>query len=105
MLTDNEFKDFIAELKSPWKTMGCDMDTAYSVISKFQDSQNNADGLELVTLSENHLYQTEIEFPDWQSQIEKIFIEQYGAIEGKQIFKKVIMRLFLLSRGTAESIH
>ena len=102
MSNDIDFERYITELKTPWKTMGPDIDTALSIIGKHADSDIGE--LELVEVSDKG-GETEISFPDWQNELEKVFVQQYGLNDGRQIFKKVVMRLFLMSRGTAQQLH
>lgn len=104
MYNDIDFEKYITELKSPWKTMGPDMDTAQAIITKHAKTEMELKAVELMSISDRE-HETEIRFPDWQSDVEKIFIHQYGLNSGKQIFKKVIMRLYLLSKGAAQRVH
>lgn len=97
--TEIDLEKYIAELKQPWKTMGDDMSTAKYIISKHSDAE-----LELLSVSENP-FETSISFPDWQSELEKEYIQQYGLNSGKNIFKKVIMRFYQLSKGTAQELQ
>ena len=104
MSNDIDFKKYITELKTPWKTMGPDIDTALDIISKHAKTDTDIGDLELISVSDKG-HEAEISFPDWQNELEKVFIHQYGLNDGRQIFKKVVMRLFLLSRGTAQQVH
>ena len=104
MYNDIDFDAYIADLKAPWKTMGPDMDTALTIITKHANTEMGLGTVELISVSDN-MYETEISFPDWQSEVEKEFIHQYGLNGGKQIFKKVVMRLYQLSKGTAQQLN
>ncbi|MDH5446497.1 MAG: hypothetical protein OEY52_13160 [Gammaproteobacteria bacterium] len=104
MQNDKEFAEYIASLKSPWKTMGGDLNTAISIIEKYSDTGNDFSEIGFVAVSGNDS-ETTLSFPDWVSEIENTYIQQYGDESGKQIFKKVIMRLFLLSNGSAPNLH
>ena len=104
MINDNEFKSFIAELKAPWKTMGTDMDTALNIICKHSGNNQELDSIELISVSDGQPA-PQLTFPDWQSEVEKAFIHQYGPADGRQIFKKVVMRIYQLSKGTASQMH
>ena len=104
MHNETDFADYIAELKTPWKTMGPDMDTALSIITRHSSTTLDLDTVELISIAENE-HETAISFPNWQSEIENVFIDQYGLNSGRQIFKKVVMRLFQLSKGTAQHLN
>jgi len=104
MYTDIDLKKFIAELKTPWKTMAPDMATAKAIINKYAKTETGLDTVELLAISDSE-QEIKISFPNWQAEAEKEFIQQYGLNSGKQIFKKVIMRLYLLSKGTAQQLQ
>ena len=104
MRNETDFAAYIAELKTPWKTMGPDMDTALNIITKHSSSARTLDAVELISIAEND-HETAISFPNWQAEIENVFIDQYGLNSGRQIFKKVVMRLFQLSKGTAQHLN
>ena len=104
MYHDIDFDAYVAELKAPWKTMGPDIDTALDIISKHSRSEIELAAIELISVTDNN-DGTQIIFPDWQSEVERVFIHQYGLDSGKQIFKKVMMRLFQLSKGAAQSLN
>ncbi|MDH5180406.1 MAG: hypothetical protein OEY07_12115 [Gammaproteobacteria bacterium] len=104
MQTDIDLAQYIAELKTPWKTMSSDMDTALSIINKYTRTESSIETVELFSISDNE-HETEISFPEWHIEVENVFIDQYGRDSGKQIFNKVIMRLYLLARGKAQHLH
>lgn len=104
MYNNFDFEKYIAELKAPWRTMGSDLDTAQAIITKHAKTEMELKTVELMSISDSE-HEIEIRFPDWQSEVEKIFIHQYGLNGGKQIFKKVMMRLYLLSKDTAQHVH
>lgn len=102
-LIDN-FQDldgFIAELKTPWKTMGEDMDKALTIITNHARTEFDL-GVITLRLDDDDL---DVEFPAWQDEIEKHFINRYGLKQGKLIFNKVLMRLFQMSKGAAQQLH
>ena len=92
---------FVAELKTPWKTMGPDMDTALKIITNHAKTEME---LELLTVTADG-GELELSFPNWQTQVEQAFVDQYGLHDGKLIFNKVIMRLYLMSKGQAQQLH
>lgn len=96
---ETDFEKYISDLKAPWKTMGCDMNTARLIIDRLAE-----DEIDLLSISDD-AHEVKISFPDWQSEIEQTFINQYGQANGKEIFKKVMMRFFLLSRGQAHQLQ
>ena len=98
----DDLEGMIAELKTPWKTMEEDMNQALIIISRHAKTEFD---LGLVTIHLNTDEDTELEFPDWQNEIEKHFVNQYGLNDGKLIFNKVLMRLFQMSRGTEQQLH
>ena len=104
MYTDIDLKKYVAELKTPWKTMAPDMNTAQTIISKHAKTETELKAMDLLSISDSE-HETTISFPDWQSEVEKAFIHQYGLNSGRQIFKKVVMRLYLLSKGTAQQLQ
>ena len=99
-----EFQAYIADLKAPWKTMGADLETALSIINTQSKTVTELEKLQVVSASSNQ-QETELQFPDWQSAVEKAFVEQYGLDGGKRIFKKIIMHMYQLSKGTAQQLH
>jgi len=101
---ETDLKEFVSELAAPWKTMTADMDTALTIITNHAKTEIELERLDLFSVSaEKNVLQ--IEFPDWQKEAEKIFVHQYGLMSGKLIFNKVLMRLFLISRGAAQQLH
>lgn len=99
--SDTDLSAYVSELKTPWKTMGPDMDTAFKIISHHAKTELE---LELLSVSAEG-GELAITFPDWQSQMEKAFVEQYGLNNGRTIFNKVMMRLYLMSKGQAQPLH
>ncbi|MGD8925413.1 MAG: hypothetical protein PVG20_01100 [Thioalkalispiraceae bacterium] len=99
--TDTDFDLFVLELKTPWKTMNHDMDTALKIITSHARFEMK---LELLTVSGNG-DELEFDFPRWQTEMEKTFVDQYGLNQGKLIFNKVMMRLYLMSKGSAQPLH
>ena len=104
MSQDIDFEQYITELKTPWKTMGPDIDTALTIIGKHTQEDEEIGNFEVLSISVNG-DETEISFPEWQDELEKVFIHQYGLNDGRLIFKKVMMQLFLIARGTAQQLH
>ena len=101
---DFDMGRFIADLKSPWMTMESDMSRALSIIKRYSDDENSSDDIEIVSVTKNSNH-TKIQFPDWLSEVEKQFINEYGVEKGRYIFKKVVMRLYLLSNDKGPSLH
>jgi len=101
---ETDLKAFVSELKTPWKTMGADMDTALTIITNHAKTEIELEALELISLRREKS-DFNVEFPDWQSEVEKTFVHQYGLIDGKLIFNKVLMRLFLMVKGKAQPLH
>ena len=97
---DINLKQYIADLKAPWSTMAPDMDTAIEVINRYA----KVDEIDLLSIDDSESG-AQIRFPDWQSEIERIYILQYGLADGRRVFKKVIMRLYQLSKGSAQQLH
>ena len=104
MSQDIDFDQYIAELKTPWKTMGPDIETALTIIGKHTEANEDIGNFEVLSVTVNG-DETEISFPDWQDELEKAYIHQYGINNGRLIFKKVMMQLFLIARGTAQQLH
>lgn len=101
---DTDLNQFVSELETPWKTMGADMDTALKIITNHAKTEMELEKVELMTINyQQHAYS--IKFPDWQSEVEKTFVHQYGLMSGKLIFNKVLMRLFLMAKGKAQPLH
>ena len=102
--SDTDLGQFVSELKTPWKTMGTDMDTALTIITNHAKTEIELERLELVSI---RLYDQsmQLNFPNWQSEVEQAFIDQYGLNHGKLIFNKVMMRLFLMAKGEAQRLH
>lgn len=104
MDSEIEFKEYLADLKAPWKTMSADLETALTIINT--QSQPNSDPAKLVFASVSvEPKKTEFLFPAWHSEVERVFINQYGLDDGKRIFKKTVMRLYQMSKGTAQPLH
>jgi len=104
MDSEIEFKEYLADLKAPWKTMSVDIETALTIINT--PSQTTTDPAKLVFASISvEPNKTEFHFPAWHSEVERIFIDQYGLDNGKRIFKKTVMRLYQMSKGTAQPLH
>jgi hypothetical protein len=101
---DTDLEQFVSELKMPWKTMDSDMDTALKIITNHAKTEMDLEGLPLVSITAAG-EALHIDFPDWQEDIEKTFIHQYGLREGRMIFNKVMMRLYLMSKGDAQPLH
>jgi len=99
--SDTDLAIFVSELKTPWKTMSSDMETALKIITNHARTEMD---LELLTLSKDG-EEIELTFPDWQTQMEKTFVEQYGLNKGRMVFNKVMMRLYLMSKGQAQPLH
>jgi len=97
----DDIEGFVAELKTPWKTMEADMDKVLTIITNHAKTEFDL-GLIIIRLDENNM---DVEFPAWQNEIEKYFINQYGVNNGKLIFNKVLMRLFQMSKGTEQQLH
>ena len=102
---DTDLKAFVSELKTPWKTMDSDMDTALGIITNHAKTEIELETTQLMTIIQLEGNQVSIEFPSWQTDVEKAFIHQYGLIEGKLIFNKVLMRLFQIAKGTEQQLH
>ncbi len=101
---DTDLDEFISELKTPWKTMAADMETVFEIIANCTDAKNDHGQLELISLSTDQ-HTLKVIFPAWQSTLERTFVNQYGLINGKLIFNKVIMRLYQMSKGTEQYLH
>lgn len=105
MYNEFDMAQYIAELKTPWLTMGPDMDMALSIITKHKrPGDGEPSSVELLSVSHD-ADETLIRFPDWQSEVEREFVRQYGLDNGRLIFKKVVMRLYQLSKGSAQNLH
>jgi len=104
MNSEFEFKEYLADLKAPWKTMSADLETALTIINTQPQINANPEELVFATVSVQ-AKKTELLFPAWHSEVERVFIDQYGVDDGKRIFKKTVMRLYQMSKGTAQPLH
>lgn len=102
---DEDIHELINELKSPWKTMNDDMDTALRIIGNCAQSETQIELRQLQFLEREPHRELTFRFPDWQAEIEQTFVQQYGLYTGKLVFNKVMMRLFQMSRGTEPQLH
>ncbi len=102
---DTDIEEFLITLKTPWKTMDSDMDTALGIITNHAKTEFEIENGQLMTVIQQQDNEVTVEFPAWQADVEKTFINQYGLIEGKLIFNKVLMRLFQMSKGTEQPLH
>jgi len=102
---DTDLGEFLIKLKMPWKTMDTDMDTALGIITNHAKTEIEIETTQLMSAIQHPDGLVSVEFPSWQSDVEKTFINQYGLIEGKLIFNKVLMRLFQISKGTEQQLH
>ncbi len=102
---DTDLDEFLTKLKTPWKTMDSDMDTALGIITNHAKTEFEIETTQLMSVMKQQGGQISIEFPSWQADVEKAFINQYGLIDGKLIFNKVLMRLFQISKGTEQQLH
>ncbi len=102
---DTDLDEFLSNLKTPWKTMDSDMNTALGIITNHAKTEIEIETTQLLTAIEQTGDQISVEFPSWQSDVEKTFINQYGLIDGKLIFNKVLMRLFQIAKGTEQQLH
>jgi len=102
---DTDLDELLNKLKTPWKTMDSDMDTALGIITNHAKTEFESKKVQLINIAQRHDGDISIKFPGWQADIEKTFIHQYGLIDGKLIFNKVLMRLFQMSKGTQQQLH
>lgn len=102
---DTDIEEFLKILKTPWKTMDSDMDTALGIIANHAKTEFEIENRQQVTVMQRQDNNVTFEFPEWQTDVKKTFINQYGLIEGKLIFNKVLMRLFQMSKGTEQPLH
>ena len=96
-------KELVTRLKQPWKTMHRDMDTAFCIIGQCIKTEAKFESRKLISLNKKREWQ--LNFPNWQNELEKTLIHQYGLNHGKLILNKVLMRLFEMSRGTEVALH
>jgi len=99
-----DIDELLNTLKTPWKTMNSDMDTARTIISNHAKTEIEIKSAPLLSFI-GQGNDIEITFPSWQGDVEKTFLHQYGLIDGKLIFNKVLMRIFQLAKGTEQQLH
>lgn len=104
MNSEIEFKEYLADLKAPWKTMNADIETALTIINTQPQINSKSEKLVFASISIQEK-NTDLLFPAWHSEVERVFIDQYGLDDGKRIFKKTVMRLYQMSKGTAQPLH
>ena len=101
--SEHDFKEYLEEIKKPWKTMNQDIDKALEIISLTDNKSINP--LLFSEELDNFKDHVTIHFPNWHDHIEAHFIEQYGTKEGSIIYDKVVMQLYKTAKGERVYMH